>query len=468
MPNTSGIIATGIFLFLTVLQGICAAEINERSILDFSIFRLGHSDRCVLVIGGIQGDEPGGFSAASLLATRYEIEKGEIWVVPNLNFPSIIRRSRGLHGDMNRKFAHLDNNDPEFNTVRRIQELILDPRVVLVLNLHDGSGYYRPTFENKLCNPSRWGQSIIIDQDDLGHGIFMSALQEHAEKVKKAVNSTLIDKAHFLNVHNTRTAEGNMEMEKSLSYFAVRNEKAAFGLEASKEFAVEMRTYYHLRMVEEFLEQAGVVFKRDFELTPANIKKALYENMAVSFAENRILLPLENIRPSVNLLPLPRNCENAAILSKPIMAVLRCRDNQNNICVHYGNRLVTLIKPDWREMDRNLDVIPVVVDGMEKKVPLGQIVDVKQKARFHPPENYRINAIGFPSSKNDESNMDLQRKNFITRYSLDRQGQIYRVEIYKKHKFAGIVLIRFKEDKTDFAGGKLMPSISGPESELGY
>ena len=43
----------------------------------------------VLVVGGIQGDEPGGFSAATLLTTHYTIQKGVLWVVPNLNFPSI-------------------------------------------------------------------------------------------------------------------------------------------------------------------------------------------------------------------------------------------------------------------------------------------------------------------------------------------------------------------------------------------
>ena len=33
--------------------------------LDFVTIRLGQGDRAVLVVGGIQGDEPGGFSAAS-------------------------------------------------------------------------------------------------------------------------------------------------------------------------------------------------------------------------------------------------------------------------------------------------------------------------------------------------------------------------------------------------------------------
>ena len=148
-----------------------SARGEEAFSLDFTTIRLGDATRAVLVVGGIQGDEPGGFSAATLLATRYEIQEGTVWVVPNLNFPSIIKRSRGLHGDMNRKFARLDENDPEFPTVRRIQELIGHPDVALVLNLHDGSGYYREKYQNYLCNPARWGQSVIIDQDSLPPGV---------------------------------------------------------------------------------------------------------------------------------------------------------------------------------------------------------------------------------------------------------------------------------------------------------
>ena len=46
-----------------------AAEPAENA-LDFVTIRLGHGERAVLVVGGIQGDEPGGFSAATLVGTR--------------------------------------------------------------------------------------------------------------------------------------------------------------------------------------------------------------------------------------------------------------------------------------------------------------------------------------------------------------------------------------------------------------
>jgi len=75
---------------------------------DFKLIKKGQdNNNTMLVIGGIQGDEPGGFISASLLATHYEITKGSLWIVPNLNFYSIIKRSRGPYGDMNRKFAYI-------------------------------------------------------------------------------------------------------------------------------------------------------------------------------------------------------------------------------------------------------------------------------------------------------------------------------------------------------------------------
>ena len=103
--------------------------------LDPILIKKGNdSNHTMLLIGGIQGDEPGGFLAASLIATQYKITKGSLWVVPNLNFPSIIERSRGTKGDMNRKFAHIDKNDPDYDAVNYIKKLIVDEYVTLILN----------------------------------------------------------------------------------------------------------------------------------------------------------------------------------------------------------------------------------------------------------------------------------------------------------------------------------------------
>ena len=429
----------------------------------------------VLVVGGIQGDEPGGFSAATLLTTHYTIRKGVLWVVPNLNFPSIIKRSRGLHGDMNRKFARLDNSDPEFGTVRRIQELISHPRVGLVLNLHDGSGYYRPTFEDRLRNPNRWGQSVIVDQESLS-GVFMGTLGDEARQAAGAANSKLLSPQHALHVHNTRTAEGDHEMEKSLSYYAVRQGKAAFGLEASKEFPVEIRAYYHLLMVESFLAQAGVEFTRGFALTPEGVRGALLDKLDVSFADNKVFLPLEDVRPAINLLPLSRGAPAQAVTSKPIMAVLPCaKGEEGQYCVHYGNRMITLIRPDWREMDHSLTGMRVLADGREAEAPFGQVLEVSRSLLVQPAEGYRVNAIGYDSGRKDESGEVMTLKDFQSRFSVDRRGRLYRVEVYKDQRFAGMFLVRFvsggnrlTSNDTPSAPKDRLPDRPGQESNLGF
>lgn len=464
-----GIVAAALLGLATFCCAALLPAIPSAFPLDFTTIRLGSGPNAVLVFGGIQGDEPGGFSAATLLATRYEISRGSVWVAPNLNFPSIIRRSRGLHGDMNRKFSRLDENDPEFATVRRIQGLILDPDVGLVLNLHDGSGYYRPDFEDKLKNPARWGQSIIIDQDELDSGIFMGRLADHASQVAHVVNQSLIEPIHALHVHNTNTAAGDREMEKSLSYYAIRNGRAAFGLEASKEFPVALRAYYHLGMIEAFLRLAGVEFSRDFELTPGGVEAALAENLGVSFAGNRIFLPLEDARPAINYLPLPRNCAGNAIMSKPIMAVLPCEDDKQKICIHYGNRKVTLIRPDWREVDEDLDAVQAIVDGRPVLAPFGHILDVNESVIIKPVQGFRVNAIGYGTGVADEAGRRLRRDDFETRYSVDKGGSIFRVEVYKDKKIAGMFLLRFAGKNGSRQTARLIqPATVGPESNLGF
>jgi len=90
---------------------------------DFTLIKKGETNdnNRLLIVGGIQGDEPGGFMAASLLSTHYTITKGSVWIVPNFNFYSIIRRSRGPYGDMNRKFAKLSTNDHDYHSIEKMK-----------------------------------------------------------------------------------------------------------------------------------------------------------------------------------------------------------------------------------------------------------------------------------------------------------------------------------------------------------
>ncbi|WCB46586.1 M99 family carboxypeptidase catalytic domain-containing protein [Nitratidesulfovibrio vulgaris] len=452
----------GLLVFASLWACSPALAAPEGTNLDFTLHRLGTGGPVVLVVGGIQGDEPGGFSAATLLVTHYRFTSGRVWVVPNLNFPSIIKRSRGVHGDLNRKFATLPADDPEYPLVQRIQRIITAPDVSLVLNLHDGSGFYRPDHEDAQCNPSRWGQSVIIDKARL-EGAPLGDLTGMGERAVRDVNEGVLVPKHRYHLKNTRTDEGDHEMDRTLTWFAYRNGKPAFGIEASKDFTTEYRAYYHLRAVEAFLKQAGVRFERDFDLSPRGVQAALESDVTVGFAHNRIVLPLDDVRPSLGSFPLPRDVAGTFAASKPILALVSAKGGYD---VFYGNRTLTRLRPDWRDTDDALSGMTLMVDGKPVRVGFGEVVSVRERFVVQPVKGYRINAIGATAHRTDESGIPLGKRDFMARYSVDKAGTLYRVEVYRGQKFAGMVLVRFGSGPTLRKAG-FLPAVAGRESDLG-
>ena len=396
----------------------------------------------LLVIGGIQGDEPGGFTAASMLVTNYKINKGNVWVVPNLNFESIIRRSRGIHGDMNRKFKTLSEKDPEFNEVQKIKKIILSKEVDVVLNLHDGSGFYKKTYINKMHNPNRWGQSIIIDQEKMEAPKFGN-LSDIANNVQQHINNSLKDKNKFFYVKNTETKKGDVEMEKSLTYFSIKNNRPAFAVEASKSFLTHERTFYHLLAVEGFMKELGIQYQRDFKISRNNVAKQIGNNLKISLYDNRINLDVEKARRYLNYVPLKKHSSLEYKRNNPLIAVV---GNRNSLKVRYGNRYVTSLKPQYFEYDYGLDSVKVQIDGVKKDIDIGEKVNVEKDFRVLADSDYRVNIIGFAKrGVKNENGLLVKRKQIKPRFSIDKNEKIFRVELYKGNKFSGMILVNFVE-----------------------
>jgi len=412
----------------------------------------------LLVVGGIQGDEPGGFNAAALLATRYRIDKGNLWVVPNLNFPSIIKRTRGLHGDMNRKFLTLATNDPEYGPVTRIKKIITDPTVDAVLNLHDGSGFYSPQYIDDLRNPDRWGQSCIIDQSELP-GVRFGGLENLSSRVITQINRLAVEKEHLFHLKNTSTKVSDPEMRRSLTYFALRNGKPAFGIETSKSFPTHLRAYYHLAALEAYMQQLGVSFSRNFQLTPEGVKRALKEDILVSFGDGRIRLELNNLRSTLMFFPLPKG-DLRFRSNNPLVAVI---PYSNRYRIHYGNNRLSFLKPQFFDYDDSLDAVEILVDGNRVKVPFGSRIAVINDFQVQSPSGYRVNVIGFraPGQK-DENDLKISKRQLTRKYSIDKAGKIFRVEVYRENRFNGMVLVDFG----DRAKGPLlsMNALNSPKN----
>ncbi|MDR2725689.1 MAG: succinylglutamate desuccinylase/aspartoacylase family protein [Candidatus Adiutrix sp.] len=221
----------------------------------------------VMIMGGIQGDEPGGFLCADLY-TGVSLKRGNLIVLPRANFKSIAQFNRGTEGDMNRKFqGDLGRDDPYRDIVALIKSLMAESD--LFLNLHDGSGYYRPTYESDLANPNRYGQSIIADADSYTHGPTgrVIPLASYAEEVIARVNREIAEPLQHFHFFNTRTGAADSpykEQRQSASYYALTQLGIpAYGVEASKQLPnLELKVYHHNLAVTAFLDLFGVEMDR--------------------------------------------------------------------------------------------------------------------------------------------------------------------------------------------------------------
>lgn len=186
----------------------------------------------VMIQGGIQGDEPTGFLSAQILAES-RVLKGNLIVVPRANVPSIHVHQRAVNVDMNRRFDR-DYNQFYEDRLARVVRFLLSQSSAFI-HLHEGSGFYDPVYVSALRNPSRWGQSIIIDANtherlDLAR-LVNSALTE--------INTSVKEKDLQFKLFNTRTFEPDSqyakEMRKSLTFYALANLNIpAMAVEVSK------------------------------------------------------------------------------------------------------------------------------------------------------------------------------------------------------------------------------------------
>lgn len=231
---------------------------------ELNVYRVygARDGKTLMLIGGIQGDEPGGFLSADLYAD-ISLQQGNLIVVPRANFYSIMLNHRGPDGDMNRQFG-----DPV--TAKRHKQIVevlksLMAQSDILLNLHDGSGFYRPRWEGPQANPKRFGQSVIADTDRyrLPDGSTLD-LERMAQRVLERVNTQIDDPKYKLLFNNHRTAapdSPNKEQRLSATFYALtRLHIPAFGVETSKSLPSEtLKIRHHNLVINAFMEELGII-----------------------------------------------------------------------------------------------------------------------------------------------------------------------------------------------------------------
>lgn len=236
--------------------------------------------KTLLIIGGMQGNEPGGYLAADLYV-EMSLRKGNLIIVPRANFCSILMNVRGVNGDMNRKFGRVDSHDKDGMIIKKLKELIRESD--FLLNLHDGSGFYNLTWESDVRNPMRYGQSIIADCDRFVSQKYNTEfdMEAIARRICEKVNREIEDSDHHFHFNNHRTSSPDTphkEQRKSATYFAMKQiEIPSFGIETSKAIpSPRDRVRYQTMVINAFMDEFGIVPANPSIALPDPVMKYLF------------------------------------------------------------------------------------------------------------------------------------------------------------------------------------------------
>ena len=73
-------------------------------------------------------------------------------------------------------------------------------------------------------------------------------------------------------------------------------------------------------------------------------------------------------------------------------------------------------------------------------------MNVKKNFLVHPIEDIRTNVIGY-TNKNfkNEVGVIISKEEIPNRFSVDKKGEVYRIEFYNESKFLGMIMVNFGE-----------------------
>lgn len=107
------------------------------------VFHSGQPGPRLMVLGGVHGNEPGGWLAAEAIA-EWEVQRGMLIVLPRLNHRSAAAFARTLegYGDLNRLYPGDPNGVPMARMAHEVVGLATEWRPHWLFDLHESWGFF--------------------------------------------------------------------------------------------------------------------------------------------------------------------------------------------------------------------------------------------------------------------------------------------------------------------------------------
>jgi len=488
-----------IALLSLVLINIAKATANTEHIVHFEhtdhelhVYKISGEKpgKTMLIIGGMH-NEPGGYVTADLFAD-VRLKKGNLIVVPRANMPAIVKNKRGINGDMNRTFIDKSGHDHqhiyEDDIVSILKTLISESDVLL--NLHDGYGYYRPQWESELANPKRWGQAIIADRDQFYSQKQQGTLElgKRAQNVVNKVNQFVENPYHYFHYKNTKTKDSSSlhkEQRQSATFYALYEQGIeSYGIETSKNIrSLDLKVTYQRMIVNAFLDEFDIEIDTQVQkLAPpklAYILISINNQRAVAYKDGEVINVhygdtiriekaltnyqrgvLVDVQNNVSLNDIDKNItmnQSTGIrvlkdkyLAGRVYVNVAAKPQANSQHVTADNQTTTkdasstaTITNMAKSPNKIIESAHLLIElnGQLKKLAHGESIDmntsdtlrlVSYRAVTAQLEPSQINFIGFvgntASNDGEDRGYNITEAKLIKRFSVNGDGKLYRIK----------------------------------------
>lgn len=427
--------------------------------------------KTMLIIGGMH-NEPGGYLTADIFADT-RLRKGTLIVVPRANMPAIVNNIRGINDDMNRNFnTPMDGLDEsghqhiyEKDIVEVLKKLIAKSDVLL--NLHDGYGFYSPETISELRNPRRWGQAVIADRAEFTNqqGVTLN-LEKRAQKVVALVNKNIQINDHKLKFKNTRTKASNSvhkEQKQSATFYALyQHGIESYGIETSKNIqSLDLKVSYQTMMVNAFMDEFDIQQEQNLQ----SVLKPQLSHMLVSINDSRAVAYHDgetielNKGDTLEVLQAYTNYQRGVVvdiekigslndIGKSFLLAdatsIRVLKDQY-LC---GRIFVKVRNPEQgplADLVQTAAYLKIRLNDKERRLELGETLSLLSTDRlllidYVDPKGgaSKVNLVGFVGSKNGNSGEDrgysVTSRQLLQRFSYKGLGKLYTINAERDNK----------------------------------
>ena len=228
------------------------------------VFGSGRPGKTALVLGGVHGNEPGGWLAAERAVQQLRPENGALLVVPRANRVaiSLLERTTEALGDLNRSYPGFDDGRPMERMAAEIVNAIREFRVDLVHDMHESWAFYK----DRTTNGTAFLGETVATNGEQGATLVRSVI----ERVNAAVLHEH-EKFWFRDFGRPQQSQAGANLPRQADIPPPGRGTSSLGLnrffpglitvlvEMGQQQTIERRIALHVQVLTEVLRQTGIV-----------------------------------------------------------------------------------------------------------------------------------------------------------------------------------------------------------------